>query len=101
MEEGKAMSDSCRARRRIQRRRRFTTIAIALVVAYLTGYVGLRATHRITHFSNAEHWHPEKRSPGHSVSEGGFRTPALVLAPFKPLMLAEEALRNAAARMGG
>src|SRR5687768_913799 len=98
MEEDKAMFDSSRARRVMKHRRDFTTVAIALIVVYVAGYVGLRATHRITHFSNAAHWHPEKRSAGHSVSEGGVRTPPLVLALFKPLMSAEEALRNAAAR---
>lgn len=72
---------------------RLMALLIAVAVVYTSAYFGLRATHRITHFSNANHWHHEKRFPGHFVGVAHDRA-WLVEWTFKPLMLAEQAFHN-------
>lgn len=86
---------------RKRRRRTVMLLGLMLLSAYAGGYLRLRATHRLTHFSNAEHWHPEKREAGHHIGNGAVRTSQTVQTMYKPLMLAEETLRNLADRLTG
>ena len=63
---------------------------------YLVSYVYLRASHRITHLSNEQHWDPDKRSPGHYVRTSPNRSASdkFIGIAFKPLMLLEETYHN-------
>ena len=74
-------------------------VAISIAIfatAYCVAYLALRSTHFITHYSNADHWHPETRSPGHFVdTRSGMRLFDRVLKiVFCPAMLAEQVARN-------
>lgn len=75
------------------------TIGIAIfTVIYCTAYVTLRSKHVIMHFSNADHWHPEKRSSGHFVDTRSDKalSDRAVKIVFCPAMLAEQLVRNTA-----
>jgi len=67
-------------------------------VLYCSAYVVLRAQHVIMHFSNADHWHPEKRSPGHFVDTRTDKAVSdrIIKVIFFPAMLAEQTVRNSA-----
>ena len=69
---------------------------VAFAVLYCGVYVALRSEHVIMHFSNADHWHPEKRSPGHFVDTRSDKTISdkIVKVIFFPAMLAERTFRN-------
>lgn len=60
---------------------------------YMVSYLELRSSHQIRHYSNADHWHHEKREPGHSVHAGRDTHPVISRC-FKPLMLMEQAYHN-------
>ena len=67
-------------------------------VLYCTAYVALRSQRIIMHFSNADHWRPEKQSPGHFVdirSDKNLSDPIIKIA-FFPAMRAEQMVRNIA-----
>ncbi len=71
-------------------------VLVALLsVVYAGAYVLLRATHRISCSSNAWHWHPEKWNLAHHFDMDARVRPWSPV--FKPLMLAEEMVRVAAA----
>lgn len=74
-------------------------ILIALVVIamlYCGAYVALRSQHVIMHVSNADHWDPEKRTPGHFVHNRTDKaaTGRILKTLYCPAMLAEQAFRN-------
>jgi len=73
--------------------KRWSVLLVAVVVLYVGAYGGLRCAHIVTHYSNADHWHPEKRSPGHFVDTGtdGSLDSELIRVLFFPLMCAERA----------
>lgn len=77
--------------------KRLILIMLLVGIFFLTygvSYIGLRASHRIVHNSNANHPIPDKRSAGHSVSTK-HNSDRLIDLTFKPLMLVEEAFHHA------
>ncbi len=80
-------------------KRKGIIIALAtFAVFYCTAYVSLRSQHVIMHFSNADHWHIEKQSPGHFVDTRSDKTvpDRIVKVIFRPAMLVEQTARNIA-----
>jgi hypothetical protein len=74
-------------------------IGVAVFAAlYCAAYIILRSQHVIMHFSNADHWHPEKRSPGHFVDtkSDNVVSDRIIKVVFFPAMLAEQTARNIA-----
>ncbi len=77
------------------RMKRVLSLCLILVLAgYCGAYVALRASHRIMHFSNAQHPHPEKWSPEHHVDVTTGDDWVIDFA-FQPLMFLERTVRNA------
>lgn len=77
----------------MKRRVVIVLLVVIALAAYGFSYMGLRASHRIAHYSNANHWDPEKRSTGHYVGTANDSDWQIELA-FKPLMLLEQAFHN-------
>ena len=89
---------------RARARRRWLIVAAAclLLGSYCGVYSMLRAGHAIMHYSNADHWHPEKRTAGHYVSASTYGAWDVVLDTlFWPLMRAEESCHGLADRRAG
>lgn len=68
----------------------FALLLIAFALLYSASYAALRLTGTFTHFSNANHWHAEKRSPGHNIGTPG--DDVVLEAAFWPLRSSEELL---------
>jgi hypothetical protein len=71
-------------------------LGLAVAAAYLGGYGVLRSRHTITHHSNASHWDPEKRSPGHFLHATckNRAVDKVIAAVFYPPMRMEEVFHN-------
>lgn len=70
---------------------RFKKLIACIIVfacAYCGSYVVLRMNGSFMHHSNADHWHPEKRSPEHYVHAPGDGQ-VLLEATFWPLRAGE------------
>ena len=72
-------------------------IVVLVFCIYVGTYAELRFTHQIRCSTNAWNWHPEKWDLAHHFQWDSKLLPWTTV--FKPLMLAEEAMRASAAWM--
>ena len=69
------------------KRKHLVLLLIAFTSLYGASYAALRLTGTFRHFSNANHWHSEKRSPGHYI--GTPDNDVVLEAAFWPLRSSE------------
>lgn len=72
------------------KRKHLVLLLISFALLYGASYAALRLTGTFTHFSNANHWHAEKRSAGHNISTPG--DDVVLEAIFWPLRSGEALL---------
>lgn len=81
------------------RLRRWLPITTVVVLAYLASYAVARITGGVIHYENVVLAEQESWWRGHEIAPGARRIPSGVLLPWRPLMVAEEMIRGAAARL--